>query len=159
MMDDYWQEQLIARHPQLFIRSYRGLPFSPGYPACPDGWSEIVATVVKRVSKSATGYWYSSVRFRSVPAGCKSIGKRIHAFPSGSNAALKTLLSVARHAPPVHAQRAEQRDTSFSAPRDGFNHSVLSMLGASQCLWKMSSLFEGLLESKPPLPVISTTGD
>ncbi|MFK4522947.1 hypothetical protein ABIF90_000928 [Bradyrhizobium japonicum] len=50
MNDNSWQPSLIASHPNLFIRSYRGLPFAPGYPACAGGWREIVVTMVERVS-------------------------------------------------------------------------------------------------------------
>jgi hypothetical protein len=29
MMDNTWQERLVTTHSQLFIRSFRGQPFSP----------------------------------------------------------------------------------------------------------------------------------
>ncbi len=56
MNDNNWQQLLIANHPQLFIRSFRGLPFSPGYPLTPDGWREIVTKVADRVSEAAAGH-------------------------------------------------------------------------------------------------------
>jgi hypothetical protein len=56
MNDNSWQQLLIGSNPHLFIRSFRGLPFAPGYPSCPDGWREIVVTMVERVSFAARGY-------------------------------------------------------------------------------------------------------
>jgi hypothetical protein len=63
MTKDTWQQLLVQKHPQLFIRSFRGLPFSPGYPVCPDGWRDAVIRVVERVSDAATGH---SVYFRRI---------------------------------------------------------------------------------------------
>jgi hypothetical protein len=48
-----WQRALIDRHPELFVRTFRGLPFLPGFPNCSEGWRDIVTTVVDRVSASA----------------------------------------------------------------------------------------------------------
>ncbi len=56
MNENTWQELLVQKHPQLFIRSFRGLPFSPAYPLCPGGWREIVTNVADRVSEAARGY-------------------------------------------------------------------------------------------------------
>jgi hypothetical protein len=56
MSDDNWQCHIVRNHPQLFMRSYRGLPFAPGYPMCPDGWREIVARMVNRVARCTHGY-------------------------------------------------------------------------------------------------------
>jgi hypothetical protein len=56
MSENTWQELLVQKYPQLFIRSFRGLPFSPGYPLSPDGWREIVTNVADRVSEAARGY-------------------------------------------------------------------------------------------------------
>jgi hypothetical protein len=63
MTNETWQQLLVQKHPQLFIRSFRGLPFSPGYPVCPDGWCEAVTRMVERISEAATGY---SVYFRQI---------------------------------------------------------------------------------------------
>lgn len=51
-----WQQMIIEEHPRLFIRSFRGLPFSPGYPDCADGWRDVVTRLTTRVSRSAGGY-------------------------------------------------------------------------------------------------------
>ena len=56
MNDNSWQQLLVQKHPHLFLRSFRGLPFAPGYPTCPDGWREIVVTTVERVSSATRGY-------------------------------------------------------------------------------------------------------
>jgi hypothetical protein len=50
-----WRQRLVQRHPEVFIRAFRGVPFSPGYPACSDGWRDIVTNVVERVSAAAAG--------------------------------------------------------------------------------------------------------
>jgi hypothetical protein len=51
-----WQEKLVSHHKEVFLRSFRGVPFAPGFPTCPDGWREIVATLVQRVAVAAVGY-------------------------------------------------------------------------------------------------------
>jgi hypothetical protein len=56
MNDGAWRQLLVQEYPHLFMRSFRGTPFAPGYPSCPDGWREIVVRVVKRVSEAAAGY-------------------------------------------------------------------------------------------------------
>jgi hypothetical protein len=56
MMTKTWQQNLVDQHPELFIRTYRGVPFSPGYPVAGDGWREIVTSLVERVSAAAEGY-------------------------------------------------------------------------------------------------------
>jgi hypothetical protein len=73
MNDNSWQQLLIANHPQLFIRIFRGQPFSPAYPVCPDGWRQVVATVVERVSEAAKGY---DVQFSEISERCGRL--RIH---------------------------------------------------------------------------------
>jgi hypothetical protein len=55
-----WQERLIRRYPHLFVQSFRGVPFAPGYPRCSDGWQAIVTRVAERVAKASKG---SSVQF------------------------------------------------------------------------------------------------
>jgi hypothetical protein len=67
MNDNSWQQLLIANHPRLFIRIFRGQPFSPAYPVCPDGWRQVVATVVERVSEAAKGY---DVQFSEISERC-----------------------------------------------------------------------------------------
>jgi hypothetical protein len=48
-----WQEQLIRRHPNLFVRAFRGVPFAPGYPQCADGWQHVVTRLVERVAAAS----------------------------------------------------------------------------------------------------------
>ena len=67
MNDNSWQQLLIASHPQLFVRLFRGRPFAPGYPVCPDGWQQVIATVVERVSEAARGY---GVQFSEISERC-----------------------------------------------------------------------------------------
>jgi hypothetical protein len=55
MSSTTWRQQLVERHPKMFVRTFRGVPFSPGYPACSDGWRDIVTNVVERVSAAAAG--------------------------------------------------------------------------------------------------------
>ena len=45
-----WQDDLIRRYPNLFVRSFRGVPFAPGYPRCHDGWQNVVARLAERVA-------------------------------------------------------------------------------------------------------------
>jgi hypothetical protein len=40
----------------VFIRTFRGVDFAPGYPTCGDGWCDIVTKLVERVSAAAVGY-------------------------------------------------------------------------------------------------------
>ena len=57
MTEKTWQQHLIDLHPELFIRMIRGVPVSPGYPATSgDGWRDLVATLVVRVSTAALRY-------------------------------------------------------------------------------------------------------
>src|SRR5215475_2735729 len=56
MSNRTWQQLLVQKYPQIFVRSFRGLPFSPGYPVCPDGWGEVVKKLVARVSEASVGY-------------------------------------------------------------------------------------------------------
>ncbi|MDN4982166.1 hypothetical protein QY049_02870 [Bradyrhizobium sp. WYCCWR 13022] len=48
-----WQEKLIRRNPSLFVRSFRGVAFAPGYPRCAAGWEHVVARLVERVAAAA----------------------------------------------------------------------------------------------------------
>lgn len=68
-----WQEQLIENNPGLFVRSFRGLPYAPGYPRCPSGWRNVVARLVERVVPLATD---GSVYFSHM--GCENGVLRIH---------------------------------------------------------------------------------
>jgi hypothetical protein len=57
MTEGTWQQHLVDLHPELFIRMVGAVPFSPGYPATSgDGWRDLVATLLVRVSAAATGY-------------------------------------------------------------------------------------------------------
>jgi hypothetical protein len=60
-----WQERLIRRYPDLFVRSFRGAPFAPGYPRCFDGWQHIVSRLAERVAASSTA---SAVHFTHIVA-------------------------------------------------------------------------------------------
>jgi hypothetical protein len=51
-----WQQILVESHPELFVRTFRGLLFAPGYPVCPVGWQDIVKRLVERVSAASSGY-------------------------------------------------------------------------------------------------------
>jgi hypothetical protein len=44
-----WQDKLIRRYPNVFLRSFRSVPFAPGYPRCEDGWQDLVTRLVERV--------------------------------------------------------------------------------------------------------------
>jgi hypothetical protein len=56
MNNDSLQQLLVASHPHLFIRTFRGIPVAPGFPSCPGGWRELVTTMVERVSVATKGY-------------------------------------------------------------------------------------------------------
>jgi hypothetical protein len=63
-MDESCRRQaLIEAHPKLFVRSFRGVKFSPGYPICNDGWQHIITRLAERVSRAAKGY---SVHFTQI---------------------------------------------------------------------------------------------
>jgi hypothetical protein len=49
MNENTWQQMLVDSFPKLFVRRFRGVPFSAGYPSCPDGWQDIVIRLVERV--------------------------------------------------------------------------------------------------------------
>ncbi|MDH2386402.1 hypothetical protein [Bradyrhizobium sp. CER78] len=51
-----WQQDLVNLHPEVFVRRFRGIAASPGYPVCHDGWCDIVSKLVERVSAAAAGY-------------------------------------------------------------------------------------------------------
>lgn len=48
-----WQDKLIRRYPNLFVRSFRGIPFAPGYPRCYEGWQQLVTRLVERVAAAS----------------------------------------------------------------------------------------------------------
>jgi hypothetical protein len=48
-----WQQKLVLRYPTLFLRPFRGLPFAPGFPRVPPGWSDLVTVLVERVAAAA----------------------------------------------------------------------------------------------------------
>lgn len=55
-MTKTWQQQLVDLHPELFVRTFRGVTFAPGYPTCcGDGWCDILTKLVERVSAAAVG--------------------------------------------------------------------------------------------------------
>jgi hypothetical protein len=60
-----WQERLIRRYPRLFVRSFRGVPFAPGYPQCGDGWQHILSRLAERVTTSSKA---SAVHFTHIVA-------------------------------------------------------------------------------------------
>jgi hypothetical protein len=68
-----WQEKLIRRYPNLFLRSFRGVAFAPGYPRCDDGWQEVVTKLVERVAATASD---GTVYFTHVVA--EHGGLRVH---------------------------------------------------------------------------------
>jgi hypothetical protein len=55
-LTETWHQQLVDLHPELFVRTFRGVTFAPGYPSCGDGWCDIVTKLVERVSAAAAGY-------------------------------------------------------------------------------------------------------
>lgn len=67
MTIENWQQVLVQNHPNLFICRSRDLAFSPGYPTCPDGWRQVVAIMVARVSEAAKGH---PVQFCEISERC-----------------------------------------------------------------------------------------
>ena len=46
-----WQDELVARHPTLFIvATENGQTYMPGWPTVSDGWRELVETAVGRIA-------------------------------------------------------------------------------------------------------------
>lgn len=60
-----WQTRLIEQYPNLFVRTFRGAPWAPGYPVCGDGWEHIVTRMVERVAAAADG---TAVQFTHIAA-------------------------------------------------------------------------------------------
>src|SRR5690349_20034109 len=57
MVADNWRQDLVELYPRIFLRKYRGVPYSPGFPStCKDGWHDLVAKLVERESVAAEGY-------------------------------------------------------------------------------------------------------
>jgi hypothetical protein len=56
MTEKTWRQNLVDGHPEVFIRTFRGAPFAPGFPRCDDGWRDIVTKLVERVSATAAGH-------------------------------------------------------------------------------------------------------
>ncbi|MHC2462431.1 hypothetical protein [Bradyrhizobium embrapense] len=48
-----WQTKLIKRYPNMFLQSFRGVAFAPGFPRCSDGWQLLVTKLVERVAAAA----------------------------------------------------------------------------------------------------------
>jgi hypothetical protein len=66
-MTKTWQQDLVDLHPELFVGTFRAVPFSPGHPStCGDGWRDIVAKLVERVSAAATEYPIQFTQIREV---------------------------------------------------------------------------------------------
>lgn len=57
-----WEQALIRSHQKLFVRSFHGAPFVPGYPKCGPGWRHIVIKLVDRVSNATANYPVRFVR-------------------------------------------------------------------------------------------------
>jgi len=55
MDESCWRQTLIEAHRELFVRSFRGVPFSPGFPICSDGWQHIIERLVDRVFDAVQG--------------------------------------------------------------------------------------------------------
>jgi hypothetical protein len=90
-----WRQQLVERHPELFIRAFRGVPVSRGYPPCSDGWRDIVTNVVEKVSAAAAG---RPVRFTRMSEEHGSL--RIHwaaeaDLPKDAEVAIEEAVSLA----------------------------------------------------------------
>ncbi|MFG3593054.1 hypothetical protein [Bradyrhizobium sp. RDI18] len=51
-----WEQMLVQMYPSLFVRSFHGAPFAPGYPICGPGWRDIVVKLVERISQAAANY-------------------------------------------------------------------------------------------------------
>jgi hypothetical protein len=90
-----WQQQLVDGYPDLFVRRFRGVPFSPGYPICGDGWRDIVTKMVERMSAAATHY---RVHFAQISEGYGTL--RVYwraeaALPTHVERAIEELIALA----------------------------------------------------------------
>jgi hypothetical protein len=56
MNEKTWQQMLVESYPNLFVRSFRGVPFASGFPSCGGGWRDIVTKLVERVSAAAADH-------------------------------------------------------------------------------------------------------
>ena len=51
-----WQQELVQLHPEMFVRTYRGVPFAPGYPSiCGEGWRDISGANRTRIMQTERG--------------------------------------------------------------------------------------------------------
>jgi hypothetical protein len=49
-----WQDDLVARHPTLFLLTENGQTYTPGWPTVDDGWRELVETAVGRIADAVS---------------------------------------------------------------------------------------------------------
>jgi len=83
-----WQERLIRSYRTLFVRTFRGVEYSPGYPVCSDGWQHIVWRLAERVDAASEG---SAVGFTQIIAQHGML--RIH-WTSRSEVSRRAELSI-----------------------------------------------------------------
>jgi hypothetical protein len=104
-----WQAQLIRRYPNLFLRSFRGVAFAPGFPRCDDGWQDVVTRLVERVATASSD---GTVYFTHIVAEHGAL--RVH-WSSRTELAQRLALDIEepspsrRHAPSRRVQSAEPR--------------------------------------------------
>jgi hypothetical protein len=61
-MSDRWKGRLVRQNDKLFVQTFRGVPFAPGYPQCGDGWREIVSRLVQRFAAASSAARFTEIR-------------------------------------------------------------------------------------------------
>ncbi|UPJ53406.1 hypothetical protein IVB30_20075 [Bradyrhizobium sp. 200] len=95
MMARTWQQDLIARHPEFFIRTFRDRPFSPGWPTCDDGWAALVTKAVERIAAAAAGYPLHFTQIKSKYGTLRMYGMAEAPLPKAVDLAVEEAIALA----------------------------------------------------------------
>lgn len=88
-----WQDDLIARHPDLFTLTQNGQTSAPGWPTCGDGWRELVEAAVARIADAVAAAPAGSLRIVQVKE--KFAGLRLYWEGTGLSDEIKNSVEEA----------------------------------------------------------------
>lgn len=92
-----WRQELVELHPEMFVRTYRGVPFAPGHPfTCGDGWREIVTRFVERLSTAASGYTVLVTQIREAHGRLAIHWRAEAAIPASIERAIEEAIALAQ---------------------------------------------------------------
>jgi hypothetical protein len=97
-MTDYhtgqtWQDDLVARHPDLFTLTQNGQTSTPGWPTVGDGWRDLVETAVARIADAVATAPAGSLRIVQVKS--KFAGLRLYWQSAGLSDEIKNAVEEA----------------------------------------------------------------